>query len=145
MKIQFAHYPQVPCQALNSHHNPSDAVLTAACNSLSAVDNDTTCCFLLQTFKQCPPLMITPADTDRRVFLSKPQSGSEYASNPPAFCERTKHTALRFPARHLPVLFTRSMSCTDGLAIAQQTRIDANLRSRLVPSNRFVQQMLCPS
>ena len=40
--------------------NPSDAFLTAAYSSLSAMDTDTTCCFLVHTFKQCPPLMITP-------------------------------------------------------------------------------------
>ena len=61
--------------------SPSDAALTAAYNSLSAVHNDTTCCFLVHTSKKCPPLWVTPAGTDRRVVLSPILSASEYTSN----------------------------------------------------------------
>ena len=84
---------------------------------------------MVHNFSQGPPLMITPADTDHRVVLSPPQSASEYASNSPDFGQRNKHFALGFPAKYLLIPFTRSMSSTDGLAIAHQTRIDAILRS----------------
>ena len=36
---------------------------------------------------------------------------------------------LRLPTRYLPIPLTHSMSRIDGFAIAQHTRIDANLRS----------------
>ena len=109
--------------------SPSDAALTAAFSSLSAVDRDTTWCFFVHTFRQCPPLMIAPADTDRRVALSPPfQSASEYASTLPLCCQRNQHVAFGLPARYLPILLTRSESRTDGLAIAHYA-IDANMRS----------------
>ena len=102
--------------------------LTAAFSSLSAVDKDTTCCFLVRTFKQCPPLMITPADTNRRVALSPPQSASEYASSSPLYCKWKKLFAFGFPAKYHPILLTRIMLRTDGFAIAQHTCIAANFR-----------------
>ena len=75
------------------------------------------------------PAMMTPADTDRRVALSPPQSASEYASSSPLCCQRNQNLALGFPTRYLPNLLTRSMSRTDSFVIAQHTCIDANLRS----------------
>ena len=119
---------QVFCDALDPP-SPSDAVLTAAYSSLSAEDSATTCCFLVHTLRQCPPLMMTPADTDLRVALSPPQSASEYASSSPLCCQRNQHLALGFPTRYRPILLTRSMSRIVGFAIAQHTCIDANLRS----------------
>ena len=92
------------------------------------VDSDTTCCFWVHTLRQCPPLMITPADTHRRVALSPPQSASEYASSS-LCCQRNQHFALGFPAKYLPILLTRCMSRTDVFAIAQHTCMDAKLRS----------------
>ena len=109
--------------------SPSDAVLTAAYSSLSAEDSDTTCCFLVHVLRQCPPLMMTPADTDLRVILSPPQSASEYASSSPLCCQRNQHLALGFPTRCRPILLTRSMSRMVGFAKALHTGIDANLRS----------------
>ena len=109
--------------------SPADAVLTAAYSSLSAEDSDTTCCFLVHTLRQCPPLMMTPPATDLRVALSPPQSASEYASSSPLCCQRNPHFALGLPARYLPILLTPSESRTVGLAIAQHTYIAANLRS----------------
>ena len=109
--------------------SPSDAVLAAAYSSFSAVYSDTTCCFLVHTFKQCPLLMSTPADTDRRVDLSPLQWASEHASSSPLCSQWNKHSTRGFPTRYLPILLTRSMSHTDWFAIAQHTCIDANLRS----------------
>ena len=126
VQIQFAFCLQVLRQALNTQS--SRCGLAAYC-SLSAVDNDTSCCFLVHTLKQCSPLVITPANSVRRVVLSPHQSASEYASNPPICCQRNRHTPLGIPARYLLIPFTRSMSRTDGLANAQQTCFDANLRS----------------
>ena len=57
--------------------SPSEAVLTAAKRSPSADDSATTCCFLVHTLRQRLLLMMTPAETDRRVALSPPQSASE--------------------------------------------------------------------
>ena len=54
--------------------SPSDAVLTAAYSSHSTEDSDTTCCFLVHTLRQCPPLMMTPTDTDLPVALSPPNT-----------------------------------------------------------------------
>ena len=81
------------------------------------------------SFKHCPPLMITPAATDRRVTLSRPQSASEYASRSPTCCQWNKHSVCGFPTRYLPILLTRSRLDADGFAIAQHTCTAANLRS----------------
>ena len=101
--------------------NPSDAVLTAAYSSLSAVDKHTTCCFLVHTFKQCHPLMITPADTDRWVTLSPPQSASQYDSRSPLCRQWNRHSARGFPTGYHPILLTGSRSDADGFAISQHT------------------------
>ena len=73
--------------------------------------------------------MITPADTDRRVTLSPPQSASEYAWRSPLCCHWNKHSARGYNTRHLPILSIRSRSDTGGFAIAQHRCIAANLRS----------------
>ena len=102
---------------------PSDAVLATAYSSLSAVDSDTTSCFLVQNLQTISTsLMITPAGTDRRVDLSPPQSASEYASSSPRCCQRNRHSARGFTTRYLPsILLTRSMSDTDGFGIGHHT------------------------
>ena len=62
-------------------------VAEASICRFSAEDSATTCCFLVHTVRQCPPLMMTPADTELRVALSPPQSASEYAYSPPLCCQ----------------------------------------------------------
>ena len=74
--------------------NPSGAVFTVAYCSVSPVDKDTTWCFLAQR----PPLMITPADTDRRVTWSPPQSEfwAESFSSP---CASSSRAPTSLPKR----------------------------------------------
>ena len=97
--------------------SPSDAALTADYSSLSAVDNDTTRCFIVHFFRQRPPLRIAPPDTDRRVAGSPSQSASEFVPKSPLWSKLQWHFSLALPARYLPILLTRSQSRTVGLAI----------------------------
>ena len=103
--------------------SPSDAVLTAAYSSLSADDNATTCCFLVHTLRQRLPLMMTPAETDRRGALSPPQSASESASKSPLCCQRNQHFALGLPTKYLPILLTHSLAFIPPCRIAWSRRV----------------------
>ena len=79
--------------------SPFDAALTAAYSSLSAVDNDTTCCFFVHTFRQWPPLHPT---LTAKWLGSRLQSAQECVSSSPLCCQRKWHFALGLPARYLP-------------------------------------------
>ena len=104
--------------------SPSDAVLTAAYSSLSAEDSDTTCCFLVHTLRQCPPLMMTQL---RLIAWWPCRLLSQRPNTPPAHHSAASGTSI------LLSVFLRSIShpcqALHCFAIAQNTCIDANLRS----------------
>ena len=80
--------------------SPSVAVLTAA---------------HLHTLRQWLPLMMTPAETDRRVALSPPQSASSRPPKSLLCSQRNQHFALGLPTRYLPILLTHSISASTVL------------------------------
>ena len=126
MQIQCAYYHQVLCQALNSQSFRCGLDCGA---ELALSGGPRHNVLLLGPYFEAVSTSLHDPSRHGPPGSLIASSASEYASGSPLCCQRNQHLALGFPTRYRPILVTRSMSRTGELAIAQETCIDAKLRS----------------